>query len=75
MRRIKKEDARYNGYTVVDLSTILATHLTEIIKLNLHELFGRQELAHLLDNFKEHNEKIHARILWIGQDACLWEPF
>lgn len=47
-----KEDAQYNGYTVVDLSTVVATHLTEILKTNLHELFGRQELVNVLEHFK-----------------------
>ncbi len=54
----QKDDAQYNGYTVVDLSTIIATHLTEVLKGNLHELFGRQELVNILDNFKESNPKI-----------------
>jgi flagellar biosynthesis protein FlhA len=54
----QKEDAGYNGYTVVDCSTILATHLTEILKSNLYELFGRQELVRILDNFKETNPKL-----------------
>ena len=53
-----KEDAQYNGYTVVDLSTVLATHLTEIIKTNLSEMFGRQELVHVLDNLKQEYPKI-----------------
>jgi flagellar biosynthesis protein FlhA len=53
-----RDEAQYNGYTVVDLSTILATHITEILKLNLHELFGRQELVRVLDNFKLNNPKI-----------------
>ena len=54
----RKDEAQYNGYTVVDLSTIVATHLTEVLKTNLSELFGRQELVRLLDNFKEENPKI-----------------
>ena len=54
----QKDDAQYNGYTVVDLSTIIATHITELLKANLHELFGRQELSHILDHFKEKNPKI-----------------
>lgn len=54
----QKEDAQYNGYTVVDCSTIVATHLTEILKSNLHELFGRQELVRVMDNFKETNPKL-----------------
>lgn len=53
-----KEDAQYNGYTVVDLSTVLATHLTEIVKTNLHEMFGRQELVRVLDNLKQEYPKI-----------------
>lgn len=54
----QKDDAQYNGYTVVDLSTIVATHLTEVMKANLSELFGRQELVKVLDNFKEENPKV-----------------
>jgi flagellar biosynthesis protein FlhA len=53
-----KDEAQYNGYTVVDLSTIVATHLTEVLKANLSELFGRQELTKVLDHFKEDNPKI-----------------
>jgi len=54
----QKDDAQYNGYTVVDLSTIMATHLTEVLKSNLSEIFGRQELVRVLDNFKETYPKI-----------------
>lgn len=54
----QREDAQYNGYTVVDLSTVIATHLTEILKSNVHELFGRQELVSLLETFKENYPKI-----------------
>ncbi len=54
----QKEEAGYNGYTVVDCSTIVATHLTEVLKSNLHELFGRQELVRVMDNFKEINPKL-----------------
>lgn len=53
-----RDEAQYNGYTVVDLSTVVATHLTEVLKANLQELLGRQELVRLLDNFKEENPKI-----------------
>jgi flagellar biosynthesis protein FlhA len=54
----QREDAQYNGYTVVDLSTVVATHLTELLKSNVHELFGRQELVNLLETFKENYPKI-----------------
>ncbi|HLE10077.1 MAG: flagellar biosynthesis protein FlhA [Bdellovibrionales bacterium RIFOXYD12_FULL_39_22] len=54
----QRDDAQYYGYTVVDLSTVVATHLTEVLKNNLHELFGRQELVRVLDNFKQEYPKI-----------------
>lgn len=53
-----KEDAQYNGYTVVDLSTVIATHITEVLKSNMHELLGRQELVKILDNFKQDYPKL-----------------
>ncbi len=53
-----KENATMAGYTVVDLSTVMATHLTELLKKHLPELFGRQELQTLLDNFKEQYPKV-----------------
>ncbi len=53
-----KDSAVLNGYTVVDLSTVMATHLTELLKRHLPELFGRQELQTLLDNFKEQYPKL-----------------
>ncbi|MCO5142755.1 MAG: flagellar biosynthesis protein FlhA [Oligoflexia bacterium] len=53
-----KDDAVINGYTVVDLATVMATHLTEILKKHLPELFGRQELQTLLDGFKEQYPKL-----------------
>lgn len=53
-----KEDAQYNGYTVVDLSTVVATHITEVLKTNMHELLGRQELVKILDNFKQDYPKL-----------------
>ncbi len=54
----QKEEATYAGYTVVDLSTVIATHLTELIRQNVHELLGRQELQVLLDNFKQTAPKV-----------------
>lgn len=51
----KEEDAKFAGYTVVDNSTVVATHLTEIIRNNTAELLGRQETQHLLDNLAKTN--------------------
>lgn len=45
-----RERAQQQGYTVVDNTTIIATHISEIIKKHSHELVGRQELQQLLDN-------------------------
>jgi flagellar biosynthesis protein FlhA len=54
----KKEDAELAGYTVVDLPTVMATHLTEIIRTHAHELLGRQEAAQLIENFKKSHPKV-----------------
>jgi flagellar biosynthesis component FlhA len=48
----KKEDAELLGITVVDPTTVLVTHLAEIIKQYSHELLGRQEVKMLIDNMK-----------------------
>ncbi|TCZ79977.1 flagellar biosynthesis protein FlhA [Paenibacillus albiflavus] len=48
-----KERAELSGYTVVDPPSVVATHLTEIIKKHAHELLGRQETKALIDNTKE----------------------
>jgi len=48
-----KERAELSGYTVVDPPSVVATHLTEIIKRHAHELIGRQETKALVDNVKE----------------------
>lgn len=53
----KEEEAKFAGYTVVDNSTVIATHLTEIIRNNAHELLGRQDVQHLLDNLSKTNPK------------------
>jgi len=46
----KKEEAKLAGYTVVDDATIMATHLTEVLRKHSSELLGRQEVQNLLDN-------------------------
>ncbi|MGO4542003.1 flagellar biosynthesis protein FlhA [Paenibacillus sp. 2TAB19] len=48
-----KERAELSGYTVVDPPSVVATHLTEIIKRHAHELIGRQEAKLLIENVKE----------------------
>jgi flagellar biosynthesis protein FlhA len=54
----RKEDAEIAGYTVVDLPTVMATHITEIIRSHAHELFGRQEASNIIENFKKSHPKV-----------------
>ncbi|HHW02848.1 MAG TPA: flagellar biosynthesis protein FlhA [Thermoanaerobacterales bacterium] len=66
-----KEKAEMKGYTVVDASSVLATHLTEIIKAYAHELIGRQEVKNILDNLKEQYpsliEELVPKVLSLGE--------
>ncbi|MFA6760148.1 MAG: flagellar biosynthesis protein FlhA [Sulfuricurvum sp.] len=48
----QKEDAIINGYTVVDPSTVISTHMSEIVKKNAHNLLTRQEVQNLMDKIK-----------------------
>ncbi len=49
-----RSDAEMAGYTVIDPTSVIATHLTEIIKTHAPDLLGRQETSALLDNVKQH---------------------
>ncbi len=49
----KKEEALMNGYTVVDPSTVIVTHLSEIIKKYAEELLTRQDIQELLERVKK----------------------
>lgn len=53
-----KEEAENSGYTVVDLPTVMATHITEVIRTHAHELLGRQEASQLVENFKKTHPKV-----------------
>ena len=50
IRSEDRDQAQVNGYTVVDSTTVIATHISETIRRYAHELVGRQELQQLLDN-------------------------
>jgi len=54
----ERENAIAKGYTVVDLATVLTTHLAEVIRNHAHELLGRQEVQQLLDALKESYPKV-----------------
>ena len=53
-----KEKAQIAGYTVVDLSTMIATHISEVLKTHANELLGRQEVQALLDNLAVNHPKV-----------------
>jgi flagellar biosynthesis protein FlhA len=53
----REEEAKFAGYTVVDNSTVIATHLTEIVRNNAHDLLGRQDVQHLIDNLAKTSPK------------------
>jgi flagellar biosynthesis protein FlhA len=53
-----REQAQLAGYTVVDVATVVVTHLTELIRRHAHELLGRQEVQSLLDALAKTNPKV-----------------
>ncbi|HIM44341.1 MAG TPA: flagellar biosynthesis protein FlhA, partial [Deltaproteobacteria bacterium] len=53
-----EERAQFAGYTVVDLPTVLATHLTEVLKNHAFEFIGRQETQKLIDSHAESEPKV-----------------
>lgn len=54
----QRERAETLGYTVVDPPSIIATHLTEVIKMNLGELLTRQNVQTLINTVKESNQTL-----------------
>ncbi|MCY0901927.1 MAG: flagellar biosynthesis protein FlhA [Firmicutes bacterium] len=66
-----REKAVLANYTVVDPPSLIATHLTEVIKRHASELLGRQETRALLDSLKEQHpvlvEELIPQILTVGE--------
>ena len=66
----QRERAESLGYTVVDPPSIIATHLTEIIRAHIAELLTRQDVQNLIDNLKESNpvivEELIPKLLGLG---------
>jgi flagellar biosynthesis protein FlhA len=54
----KKEEAQQSGYTVVDLATVVATHITEIIRNYADEILSRQDVQKLVDTAGQTNSKV-----------------
>ena len=67
----QRERAESMGYTVVDPPSIIATHLTEIIRQHIAELLSRQEVQKLINNLKESNpsivEELVPKLLGLGE--------
>jgi len=67
----QRERAESMGYTVVDPPSIIATHLTEIIRQHISELLTRQDVQNLTDNLKETNpslvEELVPKLLGLGE--------
>ncbi len=53
-----EESALAAGYSVVDQTTVIGTHLGELIRRHAHELLGRQEVKRLLDSMNESHPKL-----------------
>lgn len=67
----QRDKAEMLGYTVVDPPSIIATHLTEVIKAHAHELTGRQEVQTIIDKVKENYpaivEELVPKVMTIGE--------
>lgn len=53
-----REQAQSNGYTVVDASTVVTTHINHLLGMHAAELLGRQELQQLLDHLSTQSPKL-----------------
>ena len=67
----QRERAESLGYTVVDPPSIIATHLTEVIRKHIAELLTRQDVQNLVNNLKETNpsivEELVPKLLGLGE--------
>ena len=67
----QRERAESFGYTVVDPPSIIATHITEVIKEHIAELLTRQDVQNLVNNLKESNpvlvEELTPKLLGLGE--------
>ncbi|MES2616118.1 MAG: flagellar biosynthesis protein FlhA [Bdellovibrionota bacterium] len=53
-----KDEAVFRGYTVVNCSTVIATHMTKILKEHSADLLTRQDVQYLIDKLKDSNPKV-----------------
>ena len=67
----QRERAESYGYTVVDPPSIIATHLTEVVKSHIHELLTREDVQKLINNVQESNptliQELVPKLLSVGE--------
>ncbi|MEN7343701.1 MAG: flagellar biosynthesis protein FlhA [Pseudomonadota bacterium] len=54
----QQEEAQMLGYTVVDVSTVVATHISQVLQEHAHELIGHEELQQMLDRLAKTAPKL-----------------
>lgn len=63
IRSNQKDEANFRGYTVVNASTVIVTHLNKLVSDYAHLLLGRQEAQRLVDGIKETHPKVVEEVL------------
>ncbi len=63
IERNKKDQAQSLGYTVVDTSTVVATHLNQLLQRHCHELIGHEEVQKLLDQLAKSSPKLVSELV------------
>ncbi len=59
----QREDAAFRGYTVVNCSTVIVTHLTKLIEESADHLLSRQDTQHLIERLKAENPKVVEEVI------------
>ncbi|MDR2386284.1 MAG: flagellar biosynthesis protein FlhA [Deltaproteobacteria bacterium] len=59
----RRDEAQHAGWTVVDLASVMATHLTEVIRNHADELLSRQDVQKLIDGVSQSNDKVVEELL------------
>jgi len=54
----QRDQAQTFGYTVVDPSTVIATHMSQVLQEHAHELLGHKEVQSLIERYNEHSPKV-----------------
>ena len=54
----QRDQAQTLGYTAVDASTVIATHLSQVLQEHAYELLGHDEVQHLMDNLSRQSPKL-----------------